>query len=307
MATRQVEVAGLRVFVHTPARGDVAETGTTPIVLLHGGPGVPDYLQQVGLELCGRSSRTVITYDQRGSGESVTTEPLSSCFCGAKRLAVEVKSHLADIETIRTHFGAKRIHVAGHSWGGLLGQLYAAEQGESVVASLVLLSSSIGCGSDWKEMEAAVMNYNKKQCGSLTAFGKMGLHSLQGMLPGSLGDAGSQKVMATVWKNYFEKPDTAPAADKTWLLGVKSHAMHQTRNSVVKLDALPQISSNISVLILYGEPGRDIYGEMLPKRVVDRFPAAQTHFVQGSGHLLWIDQPAKFYDLMTSFYSRQAM
>src|SRR5262249_19981808 len=101
---------------HYPGSGE-------PIVLLHGGPGMGDYFGSFP-EMLSPPQRGV-SYNQRGCGPA-------SC-----EGSFEVKAQLEDLDAIRRHLGANRIHIFGHSWGGLLGQLYAKAYPQHV-ASLVL-------------------------------------------------------------------------------------------------------------------------------------------------------------------------
>ena len=96
-----------------------------PIVLLHGGPGMGDYFDSLGEML---SPHRVVSYDQRGCGKS-------SCDG-----SFEITDQIADLDAIRKHLGASRMHLFGHSWDGLLGQLYAKAHPERV-ASMVLCCS----------------------------------------------------------------------------------------------------------------------------------------------------------------------
>src|SRR5689334_16427123 len=82
-----------------------------PVVLLHGGPGMGDYFDRFPQMLS--PPHCVVAYDQRGCGASSCNGSFS------------VHDHVADLDAIRSHLGANRIHVFGHSWGGLLAQLYA--------------------------------------------------------------------------------------------------------------------------------------------------------------------------------------
>ena len=117
---------------HYPGGGD-------PIVLLHGGPGMGDYFDAFP-EVLSPPYR-VVSYNQRGCGPS---------FCDG---SFEVEKQVADLDAIRTHLNAEKLHLFGHSWGGLLGQLYAKAHPQHV-ASLVLCCSMGYTGSRVAAMES---------------------------------------------------------------------------------------------------------------------------------------------------------
>jgi pimeloyl-ACP methyl ester carboxylesterase len=54
--------------------------------------------------------------------------------------------------------------VSGHSWGGLLAQAYTAGH-EDRVRSLVLSSSSLGVGSDWKRTKREAFKTDRQRAG----------------------------------------------------------------------------------------------------------------------------------------------
>jgi len=113
-----------------------------PIVFLSGGPGMPSYLSDVADLVEGRR---VVTYDQRGTGGSRVSDGDYS-----------TEAHVADLESVRKSLGVERLHIFGHSWGGMLAQLYATTHIDSV-ASLFLCSPTPGVGSEWIAMEKSVM------------------------------------------------------------------------------------------------------------------------------------------------------
>lgn len=91
------------------ARLAIYEEGTNgdPVVLLHGGPGVPDYLADVAAILAGK--RRVIRFDQRGTG-------LSGCSSGRYGL----QDYVDDLEAVRCACKLERLALFGHSWGGMV-------------------------------------------------------------------------------------------------------------------------------------------------------------------------------------------
>ncbi|HEX4354728.1 MAG TPA: proline iminopeptidase-family hydrolase [Polyangiales bacterium] len=81
----------------------------TPLLLVHGGPGATsDYFDPIaGLGF----ERPLFTWDQLGNGRS--DRPSDASLWTLERFVVE-------LEMVRTTLGLERVHVLGHSWGGLL-------------------------------------------------------------------------------------------------------------------------------------------------------------------------------------------
>ena len=141
------------------------------ILLLHGGPGVPDYLGDVAAMLS--STHRVIRFDQRGTGQSL-------CRSGTYAL----QDYVDDVEAIRAALGLDRVSLFGHSWGGTVAQLYASAH-PGRLSRLCLCNSSVGVGEDWRIMERAVLTYNRRQSG-FVGFAALGVSQLWMLLPGSL-------------------------------------------------------------------------------------------------------------------------
>jgi len=267
----------------------VSGASTDPVVLLHGGPGVPDYLAPVAEILAHRHQ--VIRYDQRGTGRS-TAE------MGRFGLSEQVE----DLEAIRVALGLERINLFGHSWGGTLAQLYARTHPDRA-RKLFLSNSGIGLGEDWKRMERAVMTHNRTSAG-VAGFALLGLWQLASMMPGSFGDAGARRLMATVWRNYFRPPSSAPEPEADWLAGVRAKAIHSTRNAAVRAEAdeLSEPRTDREVVILFGE--YDIYGSTAAP-LFDRYPGARRVVLPDCGHVPWLQSPDAFRDELCSFFDRR--
>lgn len=110
--------------------GSRQEIGRLPLLCLHGGPGAPhDYLEP--LEALARTGRQVIFYDQLGCGNSDQPRDPSMW---------NVDLFLDELGTIRESLGLDRLHLLGHSWGGMLAIEYALTQPEGI-SSLILAST----------------------------------------------------------------------------------------------------------------------------------------------------------------------
>jgi pimeloyl-ACP methyl ester carboxylesterase len=83
-----------------------AGTGDGPdLLLLHGGPGISDYMALLAAETCGWRG---IHYQQRGLAPSTTDGPFT------------VARHVADAIAVLDGLGVERTVVLGHSWGAHL-------------------------------------------------------------------------------------------------------------------------------------------------------------------------------------------
>lgn len=123
-----VSFHGYNVWYRTV--GDRDEPGKLPLICLHGGPGAPhDYLEP--LEAMAVTGRRVILYDQLGCGNS--DQPHNPSMW-------TVDLFVEEIDVVRRALGLERVHILGHSWGGMLAMEYALTQ-PSGLASLVVADS----------------------------------------------------------------------------------------------------------------------------------------------------------------------
>jgi proline iminopeptidase len=97
----------------------------TPLVLLHGGPGLSSYYLKPFEEL--GDERIVVRYDQLGGGKSDTTSDTTLFTIG---------HFVAELDSLRSHLGVARWHVLGHSWGTILALEYYRAHPDRV-ASLI--------------------------------------------------------------------------------------------------------------------------------------------------------------------------
>jgi proline iminopeptidase len=103
-----------------------------PIVLLHGGPGGTHHSFHPEFSRAKEFSR-IIYYDQRGCGLSDYK----------KGEGYTIAQAVADLESLRKALGIEKWIVLGWSYGGFLAQCYALEHSESMLG-LVLVASGTG-------------------------------------------------------------------------------------------------------------------------------------------------------------------
>ena len=116
----------------------VGEGGGLPLVLLHGGPGGTS--RGMGLLEPLADERRLVFYDQLGSERS--SQPSDPSLW-------TIELFLAELANLRDALGLDRIHLLGHSWGGMLALEYALTQPEGLES--VVLSSTLSSAALWRE------------------------------------------------------------------------------------------------------------------------------------------------------------
>jgi L-proline amide hydrolase len=124
-----VPVGEYRVWYRIVGGG--ADHENTPVLTLHGGPGIPhDYI--IDMEALASDTRRVIFYDQLGCGRS--DQPNNPAMWTIER-------SVAEIGMVRRALGLDNVHLWGQSFGGLFALEYALSQPPGLV-SLMLASST---------------------------------------------------------------------------------------------------------------------------------------------------------------------
>ena len=261
-----------------------------PLVLLNGGPGMPDYLAPLAGLLT--DDFRVISYDQRGSGGS---RKCKGCY--------GLKAHVEDLAAVIQALGLAPCHILGHSWGGLLAQLYAQDYPETV-KSLFLCNAMTGVGQDYLRMEPDLLRYYRQAAGSL-GWVKMDLSFLLLWMPGSIGNFGARCLYKQIWRNFFAFNGTRPKISLSWLHGINRHAVRHTLMAIVQTDAAwlqpTRLPPHVPVMVLYGD--RDVFGPEI-QTVFDRYPWALQEILPLCGHVPWFHNPIAFAGILHDFYGQ---
>ena len=115
-----VRVGGLSIYYR--AEGEPTK-GT--VLGLHGGPGgTYDYL--VPLFDLARDGYRVVLYDQSGGGKSEVTKD---------RSLFTIERFVEEVEGVRNALKLGKVHLYGHSWGGMLAQAYALKYQKNLASA----------------------------------------------------------------------------------------------------------------------------------------------------------------------------
>ena len=119
-----IELGGVRQSVWVRGR----DVSAPALILLHGGPGASESALFRQYDSALEDHFLVVFWEQRGAGRSYHADlPRSSMTIDRM---VQDLDELAD--SVRARYGKRRVALLGHSWGTILGTLYASRHPEKV-------------------------------------------------------------------------------------------------------------------------------------------------------------------------------
>lgn len=253
------------------------------MVLVHGGPGLWDYLAPVA----GLVDDLVLThrYDQRGCGHSSGPVP-------------SMADLLDDLEALRLHWGHERWIVLGHSFGATVGLAYAARFPDAVAG--LVHCSGVGPGTSWKT------DYRAAAEARLTPWQRM-RRDLLGRLEHRTW-AEEVEWRALCWLPDFADPDRASAwahEDARVHLTINWEA---NRALNAEVDGEPESlqrnrcrAVRCPTLVIHGD------GDPRPTwsaaEVAALVPDAELVVIPGAGHDPWRERPEEFRAHLRTFVS----
>jgi len=278
------------------------------VLVIHGGPGYPIQNPLPGLKPL-TTSYKFIYYHQRGCGKS--TRPIdkfssSNYYENVKTLdgTLGLGAQIADIERIRRIIGDEKLIIVGHSFGGFLGSLYAAEFPERVkalilVAPATLLVMPVEGGGLFEEIKPLLPGSMKRE---YEAFLRAYLDFSRIF---SKSDADLAALNAKFAKYYRAAAqarkisipeETEPGENGGWMVWAMYFSIgrrHDYRPALKKVSA--------PVLVLHGE--KDLQSEKASRSYADCFPHSTFQVINNAGHFIFNDQPEEFAAVTSKFLS----
>jgi len=257
---------------NTPAGPIAGRTGGSgaPLLLLHGGPALSDYMGMLGPELDGW---WWVRYQQRGLAPSAAGGPFT------------VERHVADAVAVLDTLGIGRAVLLGHSWGGHLALQLALARPDRV-AGLVIVDPPGAAG------DGGVTELGRNLVARLSPTAAARFSEVSARLDGpDPTDADALQSLTLLWPGYFADPATAPPFPPHIQTSLAAYA--GTFASVVE-----QLSGGFSEKL--GEvraPTVFVLGERSPlpvsqgEQAAALIPSAQVEVIPGGGHLPWHEQP----------------
>ena len=275
--------------------------GRTALVI-HGGPGRPHLKPWAGLEALTNSYR-FIYYDQRGCGQSTRPiDRLESPNYYQNVLLLDktlgLGAQIADIERIRRICGEEKLILIGHSFGGFLAALYAAEFPEHVAAMVLVAPADVlvapsESGGLFNEVKTRLP---KDQLGEYDGWLKRYFDF------GTIFSKSEADLVALndEFGRYYRMVTSTAFPEQGRVGGWVGHAMYFSMGQ--KHDycqALKNVSS--PVLVIHG--AKDLQSEEASRTYVKAFPNAKFRIIDNAEHFPFHTQPAEFAAVVAEFLS----
>lgn len=248
-------------------RGD----GDTVALVLHGGPGLSDYTEDLADEVVagiGAGSR-VVRYQQRGFAPSDLDGPFT------------VAQFVADLFAVLDRFECERALLVGHSWGGHLA-MHAACAQPGRVSGLILVDTFGAVGDGGVGTMDAVIGARigpdaLRRCAELEASAR------------SIETESS--ILATLWPGYFSDPAAAPPAPPMLCHPDLNEAVMADAIRLLKESVLEQVLPRLSIPSVHLIGGASPINPEVVRATAALFRDAIVQEFDDVGHFIWIERP----------------
>jgi len=241
-----------------------------PVLLLHGGPGLWDYLAPLAALI--DDTFAVVRFDQRGCARSTGTGPFT------------ITQAVADIEDLRTALGIERWAVIGHSWGAELALRYAAQHPHRTNA--IVYIAGVGAGDSYRP--AYVAERDRRLGPDLPRWTELG---------GRERTADEEREWCLMqWRPDFSPATAAQHAEALWGTKPPDAAVNVTANRELWADRASEDLLDLATRIVC--PVRMLFGADDPRPwtvsdpLFDALPRADRIVLEQAGHAPWAEQPA---------------
>ncbi len=281
METKRVRVPGGEVVTYSFGEGE--ET----VVTISGGPGVScDYIRESHKQYADEGFR-VVAWDQLGTGQSDRPDD---------RSLWTIPRFVEEVETVRQALNLGKIHIIGHSWGGILGLEYTLAHLDQVKRFVM---SNIA-------VNASLMNLGFKQCKLALGVETAKMMSLR-ECEGTTAHPEYRAAVTLLTYRHMCRTETLPAPVLASLkdLGPAGavmfgpHLYHCT-GSLAAWDRTADLHHvKIPVLVVTGE-----HDYVLPEYAAiaaNYLPDARLKILRGCAHMPFHEDPAAYHREVLGF------
>jgi proline iminopeptidase len=272
------ENRGARLYYRSIGRGE-------PIFILHGGPGLDHTYLLPQMDRLAEYFNLVYL-DQRLCGKSdADVEPETITF----------ETFVEDIDAVRTELGFERIHLMGHSWGGLVAMHYAIAHPQRLES--LILSNSIAARADLSQRE------NQLLAERLTP---EDMADRERIIDSAAFKAERPEAFADLFRLGFRKQLHDPSrVDELSLtfpedFRARTMAFSALAPAMAEYDLTEQLRElTLPTLIVYGDA--EASAEISGPHLANTFPAAKLTVLGRSGHFPYIENAEAFFATVREF------
>lgn len=280
------------------------------VLVVHGGPGMPFTQPAEGLSLLADEYQ-IHYYDQRGCGNS--TRPFDrfdspNLYENMQVLdrILGLGAQIADIERIRQILGDEKLILVGHSWGGFLASLYAAEFPDHVEALILVAPANVlvmpqpEAESDLFSSVRAKLSPEEQAEFDVLMKEYFDFKGLFDKSEADLIELNNRfgeyfiSVVDTLESGSAPEEQGQPGGWMVWAQYVSMGRRHDYRPAFSEVDA--------PVLVIHGR--NDMQSESASRMYADAFPNAEFAVIDEATHFAFGEQPEKFAEVVTEFLSK---
>ena len=265
------------------------ESGATPLVVIHGGPGGSSCALKPLNALA--SNRQVIFYDQLGAGKS--DQPTDVSLWQINRFVDELKVLLQSLHLTK-------VHLLAHSWGAAIAGQYLIDNGTEGIASVIYVGPYLS-SKDWIEGTNILRKQLPPKIQSVLAKHEKA---------GTTSSDEYQQASEEFYKKFlFHHPfkDNGDCADSAWNQSIYEHMWGDSEFMVTgnlkDFDAATHLEKiQIPTLFLVGE--FDEARAETVKKYQQHMTNAQVTVLKNAAHMSMIDEPKAFIATVNDFLNR---
>ena len=256
----------------------------TPLVCVNGGLFFDHKLLWPALAPLARD-RQLVFYDQRGRGQTPAPPAARSA---------RIEHDAGDLAALRVALAVDQWDVLGHSWGGAIAMLAAAED-VAGVRKLVLVDA-VGPTGEWLPdlHRDALARLTGTRREALVRAGELGT------VDGTSEDPGAHAAYSrAMYPAYFAdraivEMFSPPRAESVTGSAIAARLRREGYDWRPALRAL-----RAPTLVIHGE--EDLLPPAVARQIADLLPQARLEIIPGAGHMPFWEQPERFFSLVSAF------
>lgn len=250
----------------------------TPVLLLHGGPGLGyEYLDELGAEI--GVGFEIAAFQQRGLPPSTIEGPFT------------IRQAISDIVSVLDSLGWARALITGHSWGGHLALRFAAMHPERALGMLAI--EPIGVLGDGGKAA-----FGAELLARTPRAGRDRIREIDELETAGKGTAEEAlESLELLWPAYFADPESAPPMPAT-RISLEAYSALSDEMMCGNEQVAARLANCEAACGILAGAGSPIPWGQAAQASVELMPRAFLSIVAGAGHFPWLDVPGCVRDAL---------